>query len=201
VTEGFVYFIQAEESLTVKIGFSQNPEKRLRYLQCGHSENLILIGSVAGTPSDERRLHKKLASNHKRGEWFKPTTAILLAIGSSLGWRDDMSNLTGEQYAIVEAWLRRFPVNEKLIFMPSIVNPLPSEIFAREVAGRGLPRSIPLTPPSGNIYYQPRPAPLIIRHPPAPATLAVPRKRIRFYQRPAYSSSIIYRTPPKPPTY
>ena len=80
----FLYVIceDIDEPAAVKIGFSAQPEKRLRQLQTGHSTTLRVFYTeeveqekVRGL---ERVLHKLLKRFNLRGEWFslKPEDAV-----------------------------------------------------------------------------------------------------------------------------
>lgn len=74
---GSIYFIKAENSTRVKIGFTElTPESRLAALQTGSPEKLILLGSFDGTMTDERNAHKALALHRLSGEWFEMTSAV-----------------------------------------------------------------------------------------------------------------------------
>jgi len=59
----------------VKFGFSKDPHRRVRSLQTGSSEELVLLESIA-VPEDrvreyERLLHSEFAHLRTRGEWFR----------------------------------------------------------------------------------------------------------------------------------
>lgn len=70
--EGFVYFIQSYRGGDVKVGWSEDPVARLRALQVGHPDRLVLIGVRHGTVGLEPKVHDYLASSRVRGEWFRP---------------------------------------------------------------------------------------------------------------------------------
>jgi len=73
-----VYFIQAEQSLRIKIGVAQDPEKRLSDLQVGSPEKLNLIGIVYGAGrGEERRLHNVFHYAQTHGEWFEPSIRLV----------------------------------------------------------------------------------------------------------------------------
>ena len=67
----FVYFIQAGDDGSVKIGISADPERRLELLQGAHYEELVLLAYRPGTLAMEKRLHSKFAAWRIRGEWFE----------------------------------------------------------------------------------------------------------------------------------
>lgn len=67
---GFVYFIRFSDR--VKIGFSQDPDNRLRALP--HDE---VLGVFPGTRLNERQLHAAFADLRQTGEWFTLDDRIL----------------------------------------------------------------------------------------------------------------------------
>jgi|ERR1035437_338299 hypothetical protein len=68
----FVYLINKEGTDEYKIGIGVNPEKRIKTLQTGNGETLILVNKFCSNFSTkiEVNLHKKYYSTHKHGEWF-----------------------------------------------------------------------------------------------------------------------------------
>lgn len=68
----YVYFIRAQESGLYKIGVSKNPKKRIKQLQTGNGEDLIIIESFKSEYPHklEIALHNTFSPNKKRGEWF-----------------------------------------------------------------------------------------------------------------------------------
>ena len=76
----FIYFIQAGAAGPVKIGISDNPERRLQQLQGAHHEELRLLSSVEGTVWAERRIHALLEEHRLRGEWFAPDPIVLATV-------------------------------------------------------------------------------------------------------------------------
>jgi hypothetical protein len=72
--ETFVYVIAARVEGPVKIGFSNNPQKRLRQLQTGHPERLHLH-HTQGFPAKrvkvmEKIIHHTISYLRQTGEWF-----------------------------------------------------------------------------------------------------------------------------------
>jgi len=68
----YVYLIRAQENGMYKIGISKDPKKRIKQLQTGSNEDLVLIESY---PTEyptkiEIALHNKFSTSKKRGEWF-----------------------------------------------------------------------------------------------------------------------------------
>ena len=73
-----IYFIGSLESGTVKIGKSNNPEKRLVELQTANPHKLVLYGVIDDVSSElERRLHRILDPFRLEGEWFKLTDEVI----------------------------------------------------------------------------------------------------------------------------
>jgi hypothetical protein len=75
--KGYIYFISCDgmwpdRDYPVKIGFSNNPEKRLNSLQTGNPNQLKLIDYTYDTLSQEVEtwLHWISAAKHFRGEWY-----------------------------------------------------------------------------------------------------------------------------------
>lgn len=67
---GFVYFLVNNEYSFCKIGFSDNPEKRLSEVQTGCPYALRLHHFFTGTTRDERNQHHKYKHLNSNGEWF-----------------------------------------------------------------------------------------------------------------------------------
>ena len=73
----YLYAIQDSTSGYVKLGYSANPEQRLRELQTGSSAALCII-HTARIREDrarpvEQQLHRELKHLQVRGEWFNLT--------------------------------------------------------------------------------------------------------------------------------
>lgn len=65
-----IYFIQNEATQAIKIGFSDNPVKRLASLQTGSAEQLVMIATMPGGFTEERILHERFEEFRLFGEWF-----------------------------------------------------------------------------------------------------------------------------------
>jgi len=67
-----IYFIHATTTNRVKIGYSENPQERLRQLQTGSPFTLQLLRTFEGNRTDEAMYHQKF--RHLRidesSEWF-----------------------------------------------------------------------------------------------------------------------------------
>jgi hypothetical protein len=71
------YFIQEGTGGRVKIGYSVDPQNRMKEFQTGNSNVLILVGLVEGGQPTEAKLHKKFRRYHHRGEWFWPHRSMV----------------------------------------------------------------------------------------------------------------------------
>lgn len=69
----YVYLIKCENTDSYKIGISKNPQKRIKQLQVGHPDNLILIDKYLTENYNkvEIALHNSFIHLKKRGEWFE----------------------------------------------------------------------------------------------------------------------------------
>ena len=80
MSDGFVYFIQEEETGRIKIGFSEkHPKGRLNDFQTGNSNKLILLGYIEGTYQDESNLHQEFSEERIRNEneWFESSPRLV----------------------------------------------------------------------------------------------------------------------------
>ena len=71
---GYIYAIGNDEF--VKIGFTENPAGRAAKIKCEVPFAVDLLGYVEGTRKQESDVHKMLAPERSRGEWYfrgKPT--------------------------------------------------------------------------------------------------------------------------------
>jgi hypothetical protein len=64
-----IYFIKAKN--TVKIGYSANPEKRIKELQTGNPEKLELLLTIPGNRETEAAFHTYFDRARLEGEWFR----------------------------------------------------------------------------------------------------------------------------------
>lgn len=79
---GFVYFITADfVAFPIKIGFTQKMDSiRTKTLQTGCPYSLIVLGTMPGTYSDERKLHRQFADQRLQGEWFERSSKLMEVI-------------------------------------------------------------------------------------------------------------------------
>jgi hypothetical protein len=71
----FVYLIFSEETGIYKVGVSKNPSKRLKQLQTGNSEKLVLKYKYESEYYNliEKYFHSMYTPQKKEGEWFEFT--------------------------------------------------------------------------------------------------------------------------------
>ena len=103
------YFIQDAETLRIKIGVSDDPQARLKSLQCGSSTRLRLLGSIDGDL--EAELHRRLSNSRLHGEWFEPSSDVLDAVPSVSKCRllspPQIARRLGIKASKVIAWINR----------------------------------------------------------------------------------------------
>lgn len=78
----FIYFVQAETLRFIKIGRALDLGDRMKTLQVGCPDRLILLGVI---PTDEprtveKRLHYRFRDLRHRGEWFSESDELLAHI-------------------------------------------------------------------------------------------------------------------------
>lgn len=76
-TRGSVYFVIGVEMGLVKIGSANDPLGRLRDLQCGSPDRLVLAATAPGGPRGEAGYHLEFHADHVRGEWFHLSPRIV----------------------------------------------------------------------------------------------------------------------------
>lgn len=94
---GYIYFIATKDK--IKIGYTKNSiEKRLKQLQTGNDEDLVLLGFLRGGLDEEKLLHKQFQQYRIRqnGEWFFPADELIEYINKNnsqphvyVDWVDD----------------------------------------------------------------------------------------------------------------
>lgn len=65
-----IYVVIAAESGRMKVGTADHPRKRLKQLQTGCPEPLLLFAVMPGGRRSEADLHRRLSPYRIRGEWF-----------------------------------------------------------------------------------------------------------------------------------
>jgi hypothetical protein len=73
---GYVYFIEAIGLSRVKIGYSENPESRLRQLLTGSPVSLKIFATMPGDQIMEKEIHSRFQHLKVENEWFHFTDEI-----------------------------------------------------------------------------------------------------------------------------
>lgn len=98
---GFVYFIRPDvENAPVKIGYSRNPEQRLKTSGFWVPFPLVLVAKFPGDTSLESRVHHHLLNSHSHYEWFHWTSEVEQFVGSVLDGSLKIENLPPDLGAI-----------------------------------------------------------------------------------------------------
>ena len=82
-----IYFIQAGENGPIKIGKSDDPERRLKDLQTAHYEELELLHVWDHEDDgewDEPKIHAHLSEYRRHGEWFNPHENVFKFINDNM---------------------------------------------------------------------------------------------------------------------
>jgi hypothetical protein len=69
-----IYFIETQGH--VKIGYSNDPQRRFNNLTVGCPTKCTLIAVIEGDMADEKDIHERFKANRIRGEWFEFTPEI-----------------------------------------------------------------------------------------------------------------------------
>lgn len=77
-----VYFIGTRLRVgdLVKVGYSRDPEARLRQLQTSTGEKLQIFATIPGTRETERKYHNRWRARRRAGEWFTIGDCIIAEI-------------------------------------------------------------------------------------------------------------------------
>jgi hypothetical protein len=65
-----IYFIHAPEVALLKIGYTNDPVRRLQMLQTGSPTKLELLAVEEGDAAREAALHSQFSMLRRHGEWF-----------------------------------------------------------------------------------------------------------------------------------
>jgi hypothetical protein len=74
---GYVYGIRNLDNNHLKVGFSNDPQRRLRQLQTANSSKLEIVFTVRADNwmGSEKAFHRALSGDTLRGEWFSSAAA------------------------------------------------------------------------------------------------------------------------------
>lgn len=68
-----IYFVEAAALGTIKIGFAEDPWKRLSKIQSDCPCDVVLLAVDEGGIEKESELHHRFNASRERGEWFRYT--------------------------------------------------------------------------------------------------------------------------------
>lgn len=101
-----IYFIRDPLSRRVKIGLSDDPWKRLAYIQIGCPSDLELAGVEPGEEAREKALHQQFAAYRVRGEWFSETAELAQYIATlAVPIRPQSARASREPLTPLDRWL------------------------------------------------------------------------------------------------
>jgi len=72
-----VYFVQEEDNGLIKIGYSKNPNRRLKSLQINNPRKLNILKVIDGAMCRETYLHHRCSRFNAKGEWFHPHSELI----------------------------------------------------------------------------------------------------------------------------
>jgi Meiotically up-regulated gene 113 len=75
---GKIYCVRCLETGRIKIGFSQDPIRRVSSIQVASPTELTIEWIIDGSLDLEAQIHKDFCSYRVRGEWFHPDTLPLI---------------------------------------------------------------------------------------------------------------------------
>lgn len=127
-----IYFIQSDCG-RVKVGYTDDsdPEARLRQLQTGSARKLTVLCYGAGSPRDERWLHRYLEADSVHGEWFTPSERLAKVIG----YVEKFHRLTGFEKSDGDAfaWAKSRVEEIREMFKPEEPLPDPDQEWLRRL--------------------------------------------------------------------
>lgn len=77
MSQGFVYAIADQSGDKLKIGYSKNPNRRLKQLATGSSDRLYILTMFHGDKFLEKLIHRKFKKVRHNGEWMKVSQELL----------------------------------------------------------------------------------------------------------------------------
>lgn len=136
-----IYFIKNVVTGNFKIGFANNPRKRLKDLQTGSADKLVLIKILEGDQWREATLHEQFAPHRLDGEWFSPSEEIMNFISGKamnslegkffhtfknkqVNWQGYVVSQPQEGYYLVQLfeWLMGEPLCKKLVRIDTMLD-------------------------------------------------------------------------------
>lgn len=78
---GYVYVIGNVDHKVCKIGYSKNPERRIKDLQTGYPYTLSILRKFKSNMVIEKELHEKYDKYRLNGEWFRLEGELKKSLG------------------------------------------------------------------------------------------------------------------------
>ena len=72
-----IYFFRCVPDGPIKIGYTVNVARRFQSVQVSCPYELEFMGSIAGNPGDEKKIHARFEGQRIRGEWFEASPDLL----------------------------------------------------------------------------------------------------------------------------
>jgi len=123
-----VYLIGSPDSPLVKIGWTDNPERRLRHLQTGSPVPLKILAVFEGGAIVEAKLHCRFAEKRQHGEWFDlgpdPVAAVRPFVKAA---QVEEGKLTGHWQPVHELRADYASIEEWSVWMPEV----PPRVYER----------------------------------------------------------------------
>jgi hypothetical protein len=73
----WVYFVHDRDLNAIKVGVSIKVNRRFHALKCNTASEVVLLGSIEGTPEMEAVFHRFLTPFHRKGEWFQANEVVM----------------------------------------------------------------------------------------------------------------------------
>lgn len=77
MNQGFIYAIADQSGAKMKIGYSKNPNRRLKQLATGSSDRLYILTKFHGDRELEKSIHRQFEKVRYNGEWMKASQELL----------------------------------------------------------------------------------------------------------------------------
>ncbi|MFJ8855661.1 GIY-YIG nuclease family protein [Streptomyces sp. NPDC102437] len=123
-----VYLIGSAASTLVKIGWSDNPERRLRDLQTGSPLPLQLLAVFEGGAVVEAKLHRRFADKRRHGEWFDLGPDPVAVVSPSVrAAQVEEAERTGRRQPVHDLHANCASIEEWSVWMPDV----PPSVYER----------------------------------------------------------------------
>lgn len=82
---GWVYYVRAEGTGLIKIGFARDVARRLHNLRAASASRLSVVHTVPGRLADERAAHVRFARLRSHREWFREEGELAAFLAAASG--------------------------------------------------------------------------------------------------------------------